>query len=369
MMTLNSKHALKNIEPLYLPKRTDRLAMTLDWSKSGIGSTLFALLKDRKVVVSHFSATLSGNQSRWPPCDGEGLSVCVAIDRFANYIREASQPTLVCSDSKPVVQAVFLLMKGSFSSSQRLNRLLSNCNTFPLDFHHLSGKLSLNEESDNLSRNPSECKEKNCPVCLLIAEKAETLEKFPTACRSKGKENIKHVKVEDTFINQEACTPGCHTCAFLYTSKLDFSKTIGENFQATTSVNKLEVQDILDGSKPFPFIGNRKLLIQVQKKNPVLSKLYEDLQSGHRPNNRNTKSNELKTYLGFKPKIDHDGLIVIDRVLHHYLHKITVPIIPPSFAKSVMLAAHIKLDHPKSHQFEKRIHRSFCTLKIKNLIE
>ena len=126
----DSKHALKNIEPLYLPKRTDRLAMTLDWSKSGIGSTLFALLKDRKVVVSHFSATLSGNQSRWPPCDGEGLSVCVAIDRFANYIREASQPTLVCSDSKPVVQAVFLLMKGSFSSSQRLNRLLSNCNTF-----------------------------------------------------------------------------------------------------------------------------------------------------------------------------------------------------------------------------------------------
>ena len=144
-----------------------------------------------------------------------------------------------------------------------------------------------------------------------------------------------------------------------------------ENFQAATSVNinKLEVQDILDGSKPFPFIGNRKLLIQVQKKDPVLSKLYDDLQSGHRPNIRNTKSNALKTYLGFKPKIDHDGLIVIDRVIQPYLHKITILILPPSFAKSVMLAAHIKLKHPKTTQFEKLIFRNFCTLKIKNLVE
>ena len=109
----DSKLALKNIGPLYLPKRTDRLAMTLDWSKSGMGATMFALLKDRKVVVAYFSATLSGNQSRWPPCDGEALIACIAIDRFSHYIREATQPTLVCSDSKPVVQAVFLLMNES----------------------------------------------------------------------------------------------------------------------------------------------------------------------------------------------------------------------------------------------------------------
>ena len=53
---------------------------------------------------------------------------------------------------------------------------------------------------------------------------------------------------------------------------------------------EVKTDDILSGSKPFPFIGNRKLLIQVQKKDPVLSKLREDLQSGHRPNIRNTKS-------------------------------------------------------------------------------
>ena len=43
----DSKLALKKIEPLYLPKRSDKLAITLDWSKHGIGATLFALLKDK----------------------------------------------------------------------------------------------------------------------------------------------------------------------------------------------------------------------------------------------------------------------------------------------------------------------------------
>ena len=31
-----SRLVLKNIEPLYLPKRTDKLAITLDWSKLGL---------------------------------------------------------------------------------------------------------------------------------------------------------------------------------------------------------------------------------------------------------------------------------------------------------------------------------------------
>ena len=40
----NSKLAVKHIKPLYLPKRSDQLAVTLDWSKQGIGGTLWALL-------------------------------------------------------------------------------------------------------------------------------------------------------------------------------------------------------------------------------------------------------------------------------------------------------------------------------------
>ena len=364
----DSKQALRHVEPLYLPKRTDKLAITLDWSKSGIGATLFAIMKDRKHVVAYFSATLTGNQPNWPPCDGEGLSACTAIDRFAPYIRESMHPTLICSDSKPVVQAVQLLTKGFFSSSQRLNRLLNNCNTFPIEFHHISGKLSLNEESDMQSRNPSNCTEPNCPVCSFIQTAAETLDEHPTAFRERSKHSLKHILIEDTHINKTACSPNCHTCSFLLSTKPDPAKSLEQNY--INSLRKLEIktEDILNGSKPFPFLGNRKLLIQVQRNDSVLSKLRADLQSGHRPNIRNTKCNDLKTYLGFKPKLEKDGLIVVDRMIQPNLHKIAVPIIPPSFAKSVLLAAHIKLNHPKMSQFEKLVSRSFSTLKTKNMI-
>ena len=110
-----SKIAIKNVQPLYLPKRSDQLAITLDWSEKGIGATLWALLRHKKEIVCFFSAPLKGAQSKWPPCDGEGLAVCSAIERFSNYIREAHSPTLICSDNKPVVQASLLLSKGIFS--------------------------------------------------------------------------------------------------------------------------------------------------------------------------------------------------------------------------------------------------------------
>ena len=363
-----SKKALDKVEPLYLPKKTDKLAITLDWSKNGIGATLFALLKEGRKIVSYFSATLSGNQANWPPCDGEGLAACLAIDRFSLYIRESTHPTLICSDSKPVVQAVHLLTRGFFSSSQRLNRLLNNCNTFPIEFHHLSGKLNLNEDSDYQSRNPISCNEANCPVCTMIKDAANTLDEPPTAYRQRSITGRRHIPVKDTYINEEACSTKCHTCAFLTATKPDHTKTLDLNIK--NSIRKLEVtpQDILNGSKPFPFINNRKLLIQIQRKDSVLSKLQDNLQSGHRPNSRNTKCNDLKTYLSLKPKLDHDGLIVVERIIQPHLHKISVPVIPPSFAKSVMLAAHIKLNHPKASQLERLIQRSFCTLKTKNLI-
>ena len=52
----NSKKDTKKIQPLYLPKRKDQLAITLDWSGKGIGATLWALLKEKKEVVCYFSS-------------------------------------------------------------------------------------------------------------------------------------------------------------------------------------------------------------------------------------------------------------------------------------------------------------------------
>ena len=364
---IESKEALKNIKSLYLPKRSDQLAITLDWSAKGIGAALWALLENEKKIVSFFSAPLKGAQSKWPPCDGEGLAACSAIQRFSNFIRESSQPTLVCSDNKPVVQAALLLNKGIFSSSPRLNTLLGNCNTFPLTFHHLSGKLALNEESDMLSRNPMGCYEKDCPVCIHLNEQSEVLDTTMTGGRKFNKK-IRHINIKNTLINEDPCCQECHTCGYLKNAGLDQELSISENLEKVI-VNKLQIEDIMKGEKSFPYLEDRKTLIQVQKNDPVLIKLIQNLQSGHRPTARNTKSGDLKTYLGFNPKLDYDGLVVIERVLQPHLINLTVPILPPNFAKSIMLAAHIKLGHPKPAQLEKIIYRSFCTLKVKNLIK
>ena len=363
-----SKEDLKNIKPLYLPKRTDQLAITLDWSGKGIGATLWALLKNKKEVVCYFSSPLKGSQARWPPCDGEGLAACAAIERFNNYIKEATHPTMICSDNKPVVQAAMLLMKGCFSTSPRLNKLLGNCNTFPIVFHHLSGKMALNTESDLLSRNPSLCQEDDCQVCQHLLEQSEVLD-TPMKALNKHKVKTRHLKVESTYINNSPCSLDCQTCNYLQSLNFDQNLTIHENLEGSTKVCNIQLQDILRGHKPFPYISNRKVLIQVQKKDPVLSKLIQDLQSGSRPTSRNTKCNDLKTYLSFNPKLDYDGLVVVERVLQPHLLNLKVPILPPNFAKSVLLAAHIKLDHPKPSQFEKLVFRSFCTIKIKNLIK
>ena len=243
--------ALKNIEALYLPKRSDKLAITLDWAKTGIGATLFALLKDKKPVVAYFNCSLAGNQPNWAPCDGEGLAACMAIDKFAPYIRESSHPTLVCSDSKPVVQAVHLLMHGFFSTSQRLNRLLSNCNTFPIQFHHLSGKSSLNKESDSQSRYTISCQEKNCPVCSFISKTSDTLDKLPTVYRETPRKFLQHVPIENSFVEEKACSESCHTCAFLHTMNPDFSKSLEQNFEIKAKKATIKPQEFINGSKQF----------------------------------------------------------------------------------------------------------------------
>ena len=361
-----SKEALENIKPLYLPERSDQLAITLDWSERGIGATLWALLKAEKKVVCYFSAPLKGAQSRWPPCDGEGLAACAAIERFSGYIREASLPTLICSDNKPVVQAALLLSKGYFSSSPRLNKLLGNCNTFPISFHHLSGKLALNEESDLLSRNPSQCKEVDCPVCEHLTEQSEVLDSPMTGTR-KHVNKFRHISVKDTFVVPN-CHAECHSCKYLKEADLNPELTIQQNLRVV-NLNNLQVEDILKGDKPFPYLKDRKNLIQVQRKDPVLAKLILNLQSGNRPTARNTKCIDLKTYLSFQPKLDYDGLVVIERVLQPHLISLQVPIIPPNFARSILLAAHLKLGHPKPSQLEKMVFRSFCTLKVKNMIK
>ena len=124
-----AKSEIINRKNLYLPKRTDQLAQTHDWSKEGVGATLFAIVNNEHMVVSYFSQSNAGNMMDWPPCDGEAAAGAAGVNFNKHYIREAVKPTILLFDNRTVVLAANILSKGGFSVGRRLNALLACINT------------------------------------------------------------------------------------------------------------------------------------------------------------------------------------------------------------------------------------------------
>ena len=80
-----------NLDKLYLPKPSDQLVMTSDWSEKGISATLWAMVDNVPNVVSRFSARLEKSMEnmltsasvkpKTLPCDGEMQMCRVLLDR------------------------------------------------------------------------------------------------------------------------------------------------------------------------------------------------------------------------------------------------------------------------------------------------
>ena len=51
-----------------------------------------------------------------------------------------------------MAEAVELIKKGGWSSSSRMNRLISNVTKIPITVKHISGKFKLNQVADHQSR-------------------------------------------------------------------------------------------------------------------------------------------------------------------------------------------------------------------------
>merc|ERR1712089_72419 len=105
----------------------------------------------------------------------DSMSVAVAIESEYPLLRESLQPIMILPDSKPVQQAIYLIKKGKFSTSSRMNRFLSNVNKIPIVVKHISGKYDLNTLSDHQSRHPSECTAEVCSIHKFISEISTTV--------------------------------------------------------------------------------------------------------------------------------------------------------------------------------------------------
>ena len=124
------------------------------------------------------------------------MSVAVAIESEYLLLRESRHLLMILPDSKPVQQAIELIKKGKFSTSLRMNQILSNINKIPITVKHLSGKYDLNTISNLQSRRPSEYPSETYSIHKFIAELSETVIDPATKCGP--------IKTTNTFFNRAA---------------------------------------------------------------------------------------------------------------------------------------------------------------------
>ena len=328
-----AKREILNRKNLYLPKRSDQLAQTHDWSKEGIGATLFAIFEKEHLVVSYFSQSNEGNMRDWPPCDGEAAAGAAGVNFNKHYIREALKPTILLFDNRTVVQAANILAKGAFSVGRRLNALLACINNFNVTIQHLSGKLGLNPHSDLQSRMPTpgdHCPDNTCNTCKFLRNIADSLD----------------AKV------------------------LKQQPIAAINILKQPEVNEAnDIKDIISGKKTLKFMSHSAIK-QLQSEDEELMRVDFYLRSGNRALAKDNKCPYVKRYMNSPHAVrTDDGLLVVHRKVPHSVISAEVPIIPRSMAQAILTSCHIKLFHPLPTQMKKAMDRYCYSLDQDKIID
>ena len=334
----SSQLLVDTIEPLYMPKPTDQLVITLDWAETlkGIGAVVWAVVDGEKRLVQHFSANVSDSCSKkLLPCEGEALAAKLAVKAFRSLIRMSKKVSIVLTDSQPLLQAIRLLAKGHVSSSQKLNAIACNINGEKVEFQHLSGKLGLMFAADQLSRNATKCNnEERCEICRFAKETISTCDAI---CLSRSTtENPKE---------NELCP-----------AILRFTDS---------TANEL----------PLPTF-TRSFMKNEQSKDPTIQKVIWYIQSGARPRNVDNTQNSVKQFLKYAKENSHpqgflsvanDGVLELKR---NTMNGTTPQVVVPSkYYFGFVLVAHCKLNHPSQSQLAKRIKSSHLILGLENIIK
>ena len=328
-----SKEEILKLDKLYLPKQSDQLVMTSDWSEKGISCTLWAIVENSPKVVSRFSTKLEKSMEnmlndsqikpKTLPCDGEMMAVYVGIKSpiISANIRASSKKTVCLVDNKPVVEAAKLLKDGKFSSSRVINNLMTALAEFNLEFQHHSAKMGQNKFDDFCSRNPASCNgNSSCKICSFIDD-----------------------------------------CQELTIGGLSFS--LGKDC-IIGNVCKSDnlVQEILRGEKSIPF-NNRNALKYLQDRDPDLIKLKDYLTTAKRPTAKHTNINKVKRYLQKSNKltIAKDGCIVVMK-RDQFLNNRELIVIPEDISIGLIYAMHVNMNHPSAYQLSKILDTKFFIL-------
>ena len=229
-------------------------------------------------------------------------------------IRESQHPVTHYCDNLPTVMAYKRLKQGKFSASARIAAFLTTVNSYDVDVVHKSGKDIL--LTDYISRHPSSCSTKKCQVCEYVKEQV----------------------------------------------------FIGEAI-----VGKVTASDILEGKYQMPY-AQPSAWTTLQKKDPVLSKLYKLIMAGQKPETKRTGGDNtiLKSLYNQYTKgsltISKAGLITNK---HH--DEAGIPrsqiVIPTNLYPGLAAAIHAKLNHPTKFQMGKLMSRHFYCPSSQKMLE
>ena len=284
-----------------MPNENDQLWIVTDGASStpGIGATLYIMRNETLKIAGYFSQQLSPTHCKWLPCEIEGISIAAAINYFNGFIIQSQHKTQVLTDCKACVEAYERLQRGQFSSNARLTTFLSSISRHHVLVRHLSG--SSNLPSDFASRNPVECNNPKCQVCL--------------------------------FVN-----------------------TIDE-----TVVRGLTVQDVEEGRANLPFTSRNAWML-TQSECRDLRRTRAHLLQGTRPSKKENTAKSVKRYLN-KIDLASDGLLIMRSNDKLAPQKETI-VVPEGVLPGLLTALHLRLNHPTQAELSKVFKRYFWALNM-----
>ena len=130
-------------------------------------------------------------------------------------------------------------------------------------------------------------------------------------------------------------------------------------------VRTLSVKDVLDSRVQMPFT-NRQSWLDSQKQCQDLRKVYALLSLGNRPSKKDTKVRDVKSYLQ-KVVIARDGLLVVRDISPLQLDRERI-VVPKAVAKGLIMAFHLRFDHPTAHQLNQVLKRYFYAINLDKLV-
>ena len=171
--------------------------------------------------------------------------------------------------------------------------------------------------------------------------------------------NVKHLagsaNLPSDFASRnaaECCEPKCQICCFIARSE-------------DSVVRAVSTQDILDNLQRLPFT-TRSAWLDIQSECPDLRRTHAHLKQGTRPSKKLTNIKDVKRYLNVT-SIGKDGLLVVRRC-DPFSTPVDLIVVPRNVLDGLVIALHIKLDHPTKHQLDLVLRRHFYALDMNKSI-